>query len=43
MTELDRTQKWDKVFPESDKIEHRKITFHKGHHAGGRPLYAKYT
>lgn len=22
------TDKWDKVFPESDKVEHRKVTFH---------------
>ena len=22
------TQEWDKVFPKSDKVEHKKITFH---------------
>lgn len=26
--ELEMTQKWDKVFPKSDKVEHKKITFH---------------
>lgn len=25
--ELDLTQEWDKVFPKSDKVEHRKVTF----------------
>ncbi len=25
---LDLTQEWDKVFPKSDKINHRKVTFH---------------
>ena len=28
MEELKLTQKWDKVFPKSDKVGHRKITFH---------------
>lgn len=28
MEELKLTQGWDKVFPQSDKTEHRKITFH---------------
>lgn len=28
MEELKLTQGWDKVFPKSDKTEHRKITFH---------------
>ena len=27
-TKLNLTDKWDKVFPKSDKVEHRKITFH---------------
>ena len=26
--ELTLTQEWDKVFPQSDKVEHSKITFH---------------
>ena len=25
--ELNITQEWDKVFPKSDKVEHRKVTF----------------
>lgn len=25
---LSMTQEWDKVFPKSDKVNHRKITFH---------------
>ena len=28
MSDLKLTAKWDKVFPKSDKVEHRKITFH---------------
>lgn len=28
MTELKMTQEWDKVFPKSEKVNHRKITFH---------------
>lgn len=28
MTKLELTPVWDKVFPESDKVEHSKITFH---------------
>ena len=27
-TKLTLTQEWDKVFPQSDKVDHRKITFH---------------
>lgn len=27
-TKLNLTDKWDKVFPKSDKVKHRKITFH---------------
>lgn len=26
--EIKITQEWDKIFPLSDKVEHRKITFH---------------
>ena len=28
MTTLQLTQEWDKKFPKSDKVEHRKATFH---------------
>ena len=28
MTMLNLTQEWDKKFPKSDKVEHRKVTFH---------------
>ena len=28
MTKLTLTQEWDKLFPLSDKVEHRKVTFH---------------
>ena len=28
MEQLNLTQKWDKVFPKSDKVEHDKVTFH---------------
>lgn len=28
MEKLDLTQKWDKVFPQSDKVDHKKVTFH---------------
>lgn len=28
MTELNLTQEWDKVFPKSEKVNHRKVTFH---------------
>ena len=28
MEKLNLTQEWDKVFPKSDKVDHRKITFH---------------
>ncbi len=27
MTTLELTQKWDKVFPLSEKVNHRKVTF----------------
>ena len=27
MQKLDLTQEWDKVFPKSDKVDHRKVTF----------------
>ena len=25
--ELTLTQEWDKVFPQSDKVDHKKVTF----------------
>ena len=28
MERLNLTQKWDKVFPKSDKVDHKKVTFH---------------
>ena len=28
MEKLNLTQKWDKVFPKSEKVDHRKVTFH---------------
>lgn len=28
MNTLELTQEWDKTFPQSDKVEHTKITFH---------------
>ena len=28
MEELNLTQEWDKVFPKSDKVDHKKVTFH---------------
>ena len=28
MEKLHLTQKWDKVFPKSDKVDHKKVTFH---------------
>lgn len=28
MSELKLTQEWDKVFPKSDRVDHRKVTFH---------------
>ena len=28
MEQLELTQEWDKVFPKSDKVDHKKITFH---------------
>ena len=28
MEKLNLTQEWDKVFPKSDKVDHRKVTFH---------------
>ena len=26
-TTLNLTQEWDKVFPQSDKVDHKKVTF----------------
>lgn len=34
---LNLTQEWDKVFPESDKVDHKKVTFHNRY---GIPLAA---
>ena len=28
MEKLNLTQEWDKVFPKSEKVNHRKVTFH---------------
>ena len=28
MTKLELTQEWDKTFPKSEKVKHRKVTFH---------------
>ena len=28
MEKLNLTQEWDKVFPKSDQVDHRKVTFH---------------
>ena len=28
MEKLNLTQEWDKVFPKSDKVDHKKVTFH---------------
>ena len=28
MTKLELTQEWDKTFPKSDKVNHKKVTFH---------------
>lgn len=35
---LKLVEEWDKVFPKSDKIEHKKVTFKKPfrHRVGGR-------
>ena len=30
MERLNLTQEWDKVFPKSDKVEHKKVTFQIG-------------
>ena len=27
MSNLEITDKWDKVFPKSDKVDHKKVTF----------------
>ena len=31
MEKLNLTQEWDKVFPKSDKVDHKKVTFHNRH------------
>ena len=28
MEQLNLTQEWDKIFPKSDKVNHKKVTFH---------------
>ena len=28
MEKLNLTQEWDKVFPKSDKVDYKKVTFH---------------
>jgi hypothetical protein len=28
MQKLELTQEWDKTFPKSDKVDHKKVTFH---------------
>ena len=28
MEKLNLTQEWDKMFPKSDKVDHKKVTFH---------------
>ena len=28
MTQLKMTQEWDKVFPKSEKVDHKKVSFH---------------
>ena len=28
MQNLQLTQEWDKIFPQSDKVDHSKVTFH---------------
>ena len=28
MEKLNLAQEWDKVFPKSEKVDHRKVTFH---------------
>ena len=37
MEKLNLTQEWDKVFPKSDKVDHKKVTFHNRY---GIPLAA---
>lgn len=43
MEALKLTQEWDKTFPQSDKVEHTKITFHNryGITLAARPLQAE--
>ena len=28
MEKLNLTQEWDKTYPKSDKVDHKKVTFH---------------
>lgn len=41
MDNLTLTAEWDKVFPQSDKVTHSKVTFRQPlrHNACGRPLH----
>ena len=43
METLNLTQEWDKKFPQSNKVNHRKVTFQQSlrHHACRRPLRTK--
>ena len=40
MAQLHLTEEWDKVFPKSEKVTHRKVTFHNRY---GITLAAIYT
>ena len=37
--QLNLTQEWDKVFPKSDKVDHRKVSFRNRHYAGRGFVY----
>lgn len=39
MQELHLTQEWDKVFPKSDQVDHKKVTF--TNHFGSGPIHTK--
>lgn len=32
--ELNLTQEWDKTFPKSDRVDHKKVTFINRYHRG---------
>ena len=40
-TTLKLTSKWDKVFPQSNKVEHRKVTFHTTSASSWLPTYTR--